>query len=114
MAKKPAEAQAKADAEAKANAEAKAKAEAQTKPATDIRLRAEMASASTSSAGTINLPGLTSLNSKVDILVEITKELVGQMGDLVEITLPSLKGAIAAHSSDLKLFKDSTSKIIKG
>ena len=36
------------------------------------------------------------------------------MGDLVKITLPSFKGTISAHSSDLKLFKDSTSKIIEG
>ena len=73
-----------------------------------------MASASTSSAGTINLPGLTSLNSKVDILAEITTELVGKMGDLVRKTLPSLEGAISTHSSDLNQFKYSTSKIIEG
>ena len=72
-----------------------------------------MASASTSSAGTITLPGLTSLNSKVNILAEITPELVRKTGDLLTITLPSLEGAISAHSSDLKHFKDSTSNIIE-
>ena len=98
----------------KTEAEVKAQAEAQAKQEAYLKAKAEAASAFASSAGTIILPSLTSLNSKVDILADITKELVGQMGEMIKTTLPSLTCIISTNTSNLSLYKEATTKLIEG
>jgi len=62
----------------------------------------------------ISLPSLDSLHHKVDILADISTEMVQTMGDLNKQTLPSVQSAISSNNSELSSLRESSLKMLEG